>query len=124
EANRFLHRGVAFQDFVDLARGDLLPSPIDQLLYPTEKPQISAGSEAAQVPGSKPAIGERLGIRLRVVFVAVGDIRSADRNLTGLSWIQQASAVVEDRDAHARTLPHRARKTGLGWQRVRGHLVA
>src|SRR5438445_10871543 len=74
EANRFLHRGAAFQDFVDLARGNLLPSPVDQLLYPTEKPQISAGIEAAQVPGSKPAIGERLGIRLRAVFVAVGDI--------------------------------------------------
>src|SRR5437588_8416187 len=66
EANRFLHRGVAFQDFVDLARGNLLPSPVDQLLYPTEQPQISAGIEAAHVPGSKPAIGERRSEERRV----------------------------------------------------------
>ena len=79
ENGGFDHVRVAQQRRLDLAGRDFLPSPMDDLLDPTDNEEIPLRVKVAQVAGSKPAVPKcgRGGGGIIVVTPRDGGPRSA-----------------------------------------------
>src|SRR5258708_1965004 len=69
ETPRFRFRRMAQQDFVNLPGPDLFSAAIDEFLEAPGKREIALCIQEALVTGAKPTVGERFGIRFRVVLI-------------------------------------------------------
>src|SRR6266851_10267295 len=78
-----LHRRVALEHLVDLARRDLFAAAVDELFDAADEAQVAGAVERALVAGAKPPVYKRVGVRLRVVLVPVHHIPPPDDDLAG-----------------------------------------
>ena len=105
-------RGMPVQDLLDLARGDVLAARVDHVLLAVDDRQVAVRVHGRQIPGVKPAAGERRLGALGVVVVAGGDLRRAVHDLADLTGGDVAQLLID----HARgDVEHGlARRAGLG----------
>jgi hypothetical protein len=85
---------------LDLDRGDVLTTGLDDILAAVGEPQDPVGVEAPDVTGMEPAVGERRVGGLRVVEVAGEGVWSPVDDLTLLARRQQGPLLVHDRGLH------------------------
>src|SRR5947209_3529359 len=71
---------------------------VDQRLDPSLQCHVAGGVEHPEIAGAAPAVGERGGVRLRIVLVAVRDVRTLDHHLALRARRQQRSEIVHDPD--------------------------
>src|SRR5216683_1234710 len=78
-----LHRRVALEHLVDLARRDLFTAAVDELFDAADETQVAGAVKRALVAGAKPPVHERVGVGLRIVLVPVHHIGPANADLAG-----------------------------------------
>src|ERR1051326_8636031 len=98
EADRLRDGWMTQQNLVDFTRPDLLSATIDQFLETAGEREIAVAVEKTLVAGSKPSVGERLCISLRIVLVARNHVGALNYYLTALSAGQQVARIVHDAD--------------------------
>ena len=86
--------GMVEQHDVDLQRADLFAAAVDLLLQPPGQEQVAVRVEPPLVAGAEPAVGERLGVRLRIVVVARRHVGAADHHLARAALRQNGAVVV------------------------------
>ena len=121
--DRLADRFVFEEDLVDLARRDLLSSPVDDLLQPTRDRDVALLVDDTRITGAEPAAGESRGVRLRPMFVAAEDVGTAHHDLTHAAGRQQLAALVHDGHGRAGGQAHRPGLSHTRGQRVARHLV-
>lgn len=123
EGNDLRHSRMIDQHALYLERRDLFAAAIDDLLQPAGDAQIIVLVEHALVAGVKPAMGEGAGIGFGVLFVAGGDVRSADDDLADLASLEQPSTRCHDGHFRAGGCADAAR-LALAWRQAVGrHLM-
>src|SRR5205823_5643167 len=69
KSERLRDRRVVHEDFIQLARGDLLAAAVDDLLEPPCEEEIALRIQVALVAGPEPGSRERRAVSLRVILV-------------------------------------------------------
>ena len=92
--------GVGEQDFLDLARVDVVPAADHQVLGPVDDEVEAVLVRVADVAGVQPAAGQRARCRLRPVPVALHDVVPADLDLAELIAPRRQRLVAGVGDAH------------------------
>ena len=108
------------QHLVDLARRDLGPTSVDQLLQAAGDEEIAVSVEVALVAGPEPARDERPSIGLRIVVVAAHDARSAHDDFTRRVGRHPGARFIDDLKLERLRQTHRAELPDTGGQRIRG----
>src|SRR6185437_6527703 len=107
------HRRVLVQDFLDLARVDVVAAPDDQVLFAVDDVEVAVFVDPGQVPAAEPAVGDRLGGGLGLAQVALHHVGALDDDLADLSLRSRLSLVVDQAHLHALDRnTDRARLTG------------
>ena len=75
------HGRVREQHLVDLARGDLLASTVDDLFQAACDPEVAVLVHHSLVSGTEPTLRVSRGVGLRVVLIPCQDILAADGHL-------------------------------------------
>src|SRR5262244_572017 len=93
------HRGVVFEDALDLMWRDPIAEGFDEVVAPAEEPQIAVGIEPRVVAGEKPAAAEDGGSLLGPIPVSQQQARiaagyaehtlGADRHLAQRAGVEQ-----------------------------------
>ena len=100
---------VPCEDFIDLRRGDLLASAIDDLFEPARKEEVAISIEAALVTRSKPAVSERDPVSGWIILVTSRDICATDHDLAGFTHGKQVASIIHNGDIRPRRDPNRTR---------------
>src|SRR5262249_61597582 len=100
---------VVHEDLVDLAGGDLLAAPVDDLLQAPGEGDVAVLVHDALVAGAEPAVHEGLAVGLGVVLVAGHDVGAADGDLAGDAGGLRRAGLVEAAGLRTAGAPHRAR---------------
>lgn len=79
------HRLVGVKDVLDLAGGDQDAPGVDDVLHPVDDGEIAVGVAYGEVAGVEPAVAEGLGGLLRLVPVALAQLRRAVDDLAAFA---------------------------------------
>jgi hypothetical protein len=92
------------EDLLNLARKELFPPAVDDLLAPTDDLDVACRvDDTAEVAGAEPAIGGKgLGIGGGVGVIAQVDAGAQGRDLADLALLHLQSQLVQDLELHAR----------------------
>ena len=123
EAHRLSDRWMPQQRSVNLQRRNLLTAAIYQLLEAARQRERAVGVEKALVARAEPAIRERLRIRIRIIVVAMRDIRAPYDHFGEPACADKIAVVVHDANVNARALAHRAWHPIARRQQVGRHLM-
>src|SRR3954449_2648055 len=115
--------GMCQQRLVDLARGDLLATTVDDLLQTSGDRDVPIGVDATLITGSEPALDERSRVGVRIVDVAGHDGRALDRELADLAGGKAPAIQIQYSDVDAGCSAHRAWSSRFRRQRIARHLV-
>ena len=98
EGCRLGYGRVLAEHLIDLARRDLLATPVDDLLEPAGDEEEAVVIQVALIAGSEPAVDEGDAVGRGVVLVARDDVWTLDDHLTRFPGRQQGQVVGHDPD--------------------------
>ena len=93
--------GVREQLLLDVARVHVRTAGDVHVRGAAGDVEVAVGVDHPEVAGVEPAVGERVGVRLGVVEVAVADGRAGGADLPGLARGDLTPLGVEDDELHA-----------------------